>query len=150
MQPIHHLIQRGLARIRSSMKGKNADKLLLLPKVQDKTIYAILRLLKICATIAISFNQRILPLLCFRVIELTLTHGTSEAMPCSIALYGAILCRRGFGRAECEKYSELALILQDKLGYSDLSHITFLTFGTAFTLTKKLSTLIKPLKAGYY
>lgn len=86
------------------MKSKGADKLQQLPRCQDPEIIAILRLLNVLTTLSIAWNQRLLPLLCFRVIQLNLKHGMSDASPSAVAMYGALLGRMGFPLKEAGEY----------------------------------------------
>ncbi|KAL7541321.1 hypothetical protein ACHAXR_010809 [Thalassiosira sp. AJA248-18] len=138
----------GLVRTKYSMRSIDAGKWLQLPPIKDEQMIATLRMLNLLVHISISYNQRLLPLLCFRIVELSLAHGMSNEMPSAVALYGAILIRRGL--TESAKYGEIALTLQDKLMCKEnMANVTFLTYGTTFTRTKKLSDLLKPLRAGY-
>mmetsp|Transcript_25283 Transcript_25283/g.60782 ORF Transcript_25283/g.60782 Transcript_25283/m.60782 type:complete len:1028 (+) Transcript_25283:177-3260(+) len=144
---LHSLV--GLARIRCTMKGKGAEKLLQLPPLADKELISLLRLLHMCVNLSVLWNQNLLPLLCFRFVRLNLTHGMSEAMPSAVAVYGAILNRCGYPLSEAEKYGEIALDLEAAINGNCSSQVTFLTFGSTFTKMKKLSDCLKPLRAGF-
>ena len=90
---------------------------------------AILRLLHLCVTISIAWGQSLLPILCFRVIHINLTYGTSNSMPSAIALYAALLSRFG-SLTEADKWANAANALQDKLSSNvDCANITFFTYG---------------------
>mmetsp|Transcript_12829 Transcript_12829/g.27849 ORF Transcript_12829/g.27849 Transcript_12829/m.27849 type:complete len:527 (-) Transcript_12829:317-1897(-) len=127
----------GLAKTRCAMKGKSADKLLQLPPITDKRMIQTSRLLHLCVLISNSWNQKMLPLLCFRIVQLNLTHGMSKAMPSAMALYGAILSRFGYPQTEAAKYGGIALALTDKLECND----TMANVASTFTAIKKLSDL---------
>lgn len=111
-----------------------------------------------------------------RAIKLNLKHGYSKAMPCAIAMYGAILARTGLvtlteaGKWSLQinttlidllrssksaetftaKYGEIALALQDKHELNEhVAHVAHLAWGVLFSHTKKLSDCTKPLQAGF-
>ena len=97
--------------------------------LSDRKMIAILRLLHLCVTISISWGQSLLPILCFRVIHINLTYGTSSSMPSAIALYAALLSRFG-SLSEADKWATAANALQDKLSSNvDYANVTFYTYG---------------------
>ena len=85
------------------MKRKGADKLHQLEPISDAQIVATLRLLYMLVTLSIAWNQKLMPLICFRVIQLNLKHGYSKAMPNAVAMYGALLGRIGYSLSEAGK-----------------------------------------------
>jgi len=132
------------------MKRKGTERLLELSQITDERIIARLRLLRLIVTIAMIRNQKILPLLTFNLVQMNLTHGMSNSMPSSLAMYGTILGRFGYPNTEIEKYGKIALTLQDKLGCNDtFANLTLVTYGTIFTNFTKFSKCMKPLQAGY-
>jgi hypothetical protein len=141
----------GLAQTRKSMRGKTTDKLLQLPMLEDKAKIAALRLLNVLFMISISYDQKYLPFICFKLIQLNLKHGLSEFMPSALAVYGTILSRIGYPLAECAKYGEMALVLQEKLNANKehMASVTLFTYGTFFNRTKRIADCRKHLKAGY-
>ena len=97
--------------------------------LSDRKMIAILRLLHLCVTISIAWGQSLLPILCFRVIHINLTYGTSNSMPSAIALYAALLSRFG-SLTEADKWANAANALQDKLSsIVDCANVTFFTYG---------------------
>jgi len=97
--------------------------------LSDRKMIAILRLLHLCVTISIAWSQSLLPILCFRVIQINLTYGTSNSMPSAIALYAALLSRFG-SLTEADKWANAANALQDKLSSNvDCANVTFFTYG---------------------
>ena len=143
---------KGLAKTRYLINNLGVEKLLRLPPIKDKQIMAILRLLHQCVILTISFNQKLIPLVIFRIIELNLKHGMSKEYPMALALYGALLGRVGYSLSEAEKYLNIALVLQEEsklMSDENLAHLTFLTHGLTFTMTKKLPECLAPLRIGY-
>ena len=97
--------------------------------LSDRKMIAILRLLHLCVTISIAWRQSLSPILCFRVIQINLTYGTSNSMPSAIALYAALLSRFG-SLIEADKWATTANVLQDKLSSNvDCANVTFYTYG---------------------
>ena len=97
--------------------------------LSDRKMIAILRLLHLCVTLSIAWNQSLSPILCFRVIKINLTYGTSNSMPSAIALYAALLSRFG-SLLEADKWANAANSLQDKLSNNaDCANVTFYTYG---------------------
>eukprot|EP00581_Thalassiosira_minuscula_P032876 CAMPEP_0183766824 /NCGR_PEP_ID=MMETSP0739-20130205/11806_1 /TAXON_ID=385413 /ORGANISM="Thalassiosira miniscula, Strain CCMP1093" /LENGTH=633 /DNA_ID=CAMNT_0026005661 /DNA_START=1 /DNA_END=1899 /DNA_ORIENTATION=+ len=139
----------GFAWTRCSKRIKSAEKLLELPQISDKQIIATIRLIDLLVPIALGYLQALAPLLCFRVVKLNLAYGLSRSMPSAVALYGVILGRFGYPLTETAKYGEIALALQKELKCDVSAHVTLLTYGITFTLTKKLSDCITPIRSGY-
>lgn len=135
------------------MRNKGVDKLLQMPPVSDKRILLVIRILHFGVTASVSWNRKLLPLFCFRIVKLNMSHGQSEEWPTALALYGLVLSRVGYPLVEAEKYCIIALDMHKKLAGHDDSYymapLTMLTHGTTFTLTRKLSDCLAPLKAGY-
>ena len=97
--------------------------------LSDRKMIAILRLLHLCVTLSIAWNQSLSPILCFRVIKINLTYGTSNSMPSAIALYAALLSRFG-SLLEADKWANAANSLQDKLSNNvDCANVSFYTYG---------------------
>lgn len=89
----------------------------------------------------------------FKTIQLTLTHGTSSALPGAVASYGAILQRLGYSLPESIKYAQYALNLQDKREKlsphkDDISNLNWLTYGVTLTMIMKPSECIPELFLG--
>lgn len=93
-------MQIQLAFVQTRRSIRRTETWLNLNPITDKQMIATLRLINILVNIAVSFNQKIIALLCFRAIELSLAHGMSEVLPPMVALYGIFVGRRGFSLTE--------------------------------------------------
>ncbi|KAL7549174.1 hypothetical protein ACHAWF_012443 [Thalassiosira exigua] len=145
---VHSLL--GLVRTRRLMKAKGASALFQLPPIADREMAATRRLLSLVANIASTVDQRLIPLLILRSIQLNLKHGFSTITPGSVASYAFLLSRMGFPLTEAVKYGEIALKLQETHNQNEvIPSVTFNTYGLLFPLVKSLSDCVKPLRAGY-
>lgn len=94
-------------------------------------------------TLAVMASKRLLPLIAFRIVRLSLTHGVCKESPFGIAVYSLIL--GGFLRdtTGASRFGKLALKLADKFKARDeMARICFVLYTFVFIWTEPIQACI--------
>jgi len=144
-------IMGGFVQTYSSMKRKGGvAKLTELPLITDEEIVIALRILKLLIEFAFHWNQELLALLIFSVVDLNMVHGMSPGMPSALALYGAIISRLGLPIKEAYQYGEAALALQRTIRINIVCpYVTSFNHAGSFLFIKKFSDCLEALRSGW-
>lgn len=104
-----------MVRVRRLMRNQNETTLLEYPRMTNERMNATLRYLNQVALACAAIDSKLLPLVCFKIIEMNLKHGISPTMPTAIGWFGVITIRAGLPISEAAKYGRIAIRLQDAL-----------------------------------
>ena len=88
-------------------------------------------------------SKRLLPLIAFRIVRLSLTHGVCNESPFGIAVYSLILAGFLGDALGASRFGKLALKLADKFQARDqLARISFVLYGFVFIWTEPIQACI--------
>ncbi|MCP4134720.1 MAG: AAA family ATPase [bacterium] len=85
----------GLIKLNAALIGKNSETLLSLPLMKDPKMNDVIRLLAGIGGAAYWAEPNLLPLVVFKLIEITIKYGNSSESPYAYCAYGLILCTIG-------------------------------------------------------
>ena len=88
-------------------------------------------------------SKRLLPLIAFRIVRLSLTYGVCKESPFGIAIYSLILAGFLGDAAGASRFGKLALKLADKFKARDqMARISFVLYGFVFIWTEPIQACI--------
>jgi len=97
------------------MRNENETTLLEYPRMTNERMNATLRYLNQVAFVCAAMDSKLLPLVCFKIIEMNMKYGISPTMPTAIGWFGVMTIRAGLPVSEGARYARIALRLQDAL-----------------------------------
>lgn len=110
--PLHVLY--GFLKTRLAISGREIEEFSLLPEMTDQTTLAVMRILFCVAQATYYAMPRLLPLLVFRGVQLTLIYGIAPESSFWWALYGAIFCGKVGDLATGSRFGKLALTAAER------------------------------------
>lgn len=105
----------GLLRTRQALAGKSPEKILAQPEMTDAHALAVTEIMANLVAASYLSLPKLLPLLFFRQINLSLKHGISPDSATAYVGYGTILCAMGDFEGG-QRYANLALKLVERPG----------------------------------
>jgi predicted ATPase/class 3 adenylate cyclase len=107
-----------LVRMRLMMRGWSNERLLRLPRCEDRRIVEIQLILGELRNISYIVRPELFPLIVRKELELTLTYGLTPSAPVTIASYGVLLIMRG-DHVGSQRFGEVGLLLADRPEFRD-------------------------------
>ncbi len=103
----------GLLHTQLALRGKSIEQLADLPKMRDPQALAVLRILGGISAAVYYSRPSLLPLLVFKMVNLSVRYGNAAGSPYQYAAYGLILCT--IGRMEAGyRFGQLAMVIQGR------------------------------------
>ncbi len=97
------------------LAGRRIESLISLPEMTDPYRLATIRILSIVSSVASIIHSQLLPLLVFKMVNLSIKYGNSPESALAYADYGLILCGRMGDIETGTKFGQLALDLLHRL-----------------------------------
>ncbi|MCP4132041.1 MAG: AAA family ATPase [bacterium] len=139
----------GLIKTNLLLRGKDAGSLLKLPIMKDPSMRGGIRLLAAISSSAYWAQPDLLPLIIFKLMEITIQYGSSAESPYSYCGYGLILC--SIGKIEQGyKFGMLGLNLLERMNSKDQVPRTQLVMNGFIRHWKEhLEKSVEPLLTGF-
>ncbi|MCP4132038.1 MAG: SpoIIE family protein phosphatase [bacterium] len=111
-------IAAGFVKTSLLLSRKNTKKLLNLPMLKDPILHGEIRLLAAISTAAYMVLPELVPLIVFKLMDITIKYGNSTESPFSYCSYGMILCSLGKIDSGYE-FGKLGLDLLERMNAED-------------------------------
>ncbi len=109
----------GLIRLRYALRGRSVEALVDLPEMTDPVYLTITRILATVAAAAYAVVPELLPLIVFKLVDLSLRFGNGPSAPFGYSTLAIILCGPVGQTDEGYRFGKMSLELSDELGARD-------------------------------
>jgi histidine kinase len=141
------VVVSNVVRIKSTMKSRDASKLVIL---SDTKRIELMKILDKLATVFYMLKDDRMPLAIFRSLNWTMKYGHCDYSSCTFATTGMMLTGILNDFQGGSKYGEQALALMERSkSQATAARTTFCVYAFLFPWTKLLRSLLKPLLQGY-
>ncbi|NOT53998.1 MAG: AAA family ATPase, partial [Deltaproteobacteria bacterium] len=142
-------IVRGREETQQALAGKPIEELLYLPAMTDSYGLASMRVLSSTINLAFTTFPQLFPLIVFRMVNLSITHGNAPLSAQAYATYGITLCAAGDIEAGYQ-FGNLALHLVERLNARELkASVTYMVQTFIRHWKDHIRDTLPPLLAGY-
>jgi len=146
LRPSHALIQIEFMKTRRLLRGRSDENLLRLPTMRDTRKGAAMQLMNAVFSSVYLAKPMLGPLLCFRMIRLTLQHGLCAISSFAFTTYGMLLCGYSFDFKGGYRYGQLALKLLDRFAAKEwLPRVYAGVFGIIHGWNLPMESALEPL-----
>jgi histidine kinase len=128
------------------LQGESDEKILRMPNMRDSRTAAAMQLMNMVFSSAYMINPMLGPLVCLRMVRLTLQHGLCSISSFAFAIYGMLLCSFKFDFKGGYRYGQLALKVLDRFGAKEwLPRVYAGVFGFIHGWVLPMKTALEPL-----
>mmetsp|Transcript_30232 Transcript_30232/g.88410 ORF Transcript_30232/g.88410 Transcript_30232/m.88410 type:complete len:1730 (+) Transcript_30232:75-5264(+) len=133
-----------LTKTKMLLNGIQVDAISELEEMRDEQKIQAMRFLNRMGMIAyVMANKRLLPLIAFRIVRLSLTYGVCKESPFGIAVYSLILAGFLGDAGGASRFGKLALKLADMFEARDqMARICYVLYGFVFIWTEPIQACI--------
>jgi histidine kinase len=145
-RPSNARIRFELMKTTRLLRGESDEKIMRLPTMQDSRKGAAMQLMNMVFSCAFAAKPMLCPLLCLRMVNLTLVDGLCAVSSFAFATYGMLLCSYNFDFAGGYRYGQLALKLLDRFGAKEwLPRVYAGVYGFIHGWNRPMELAMKPL-----
>ena len=128
------------------LQGESDEKLLRMPNMRDSRTAASMQLMNMVFSSAYMTNPMLGPMVCLRMVRLTLQHGLCSISSVAFGIYGMLLCSFKFDFKGGYRYGQLALKVLDRFGAKEwLPRVYAGVFGFIHGWVLPMKTALEPL-----
>ena len=137
-------------RTRLALRGKSDGQLLRLPSMSDQRVLSAMQVMNIIFSGVLRNRPRLAPLVCMRMVRLSVSHGLCAPSSYGFALYGLLVCSYGRNANEGCRYGELALKLLHRFTTKEfIARVYFLVHGIVRLFQQPMQLSLMDLKRGF-
>ena len=148
--PTQPQVLLGLAKTKLILGNKKPEQLVNLPNMTDPNKLAAIRILSSAASAAYLCAPKLMPLLVFERVNLSVRHGNTALSAFAYAWYGLILCGIVMDIEAGYQFGQLALQLLERFNATDLRAKTvFMTYAFVTHWRDRITDTMSPLLTAY-
>ena len=140
----------GIIKLRAGLKSRTFDEIDRMPVMTDPSKLELMHMLDRSTLYCFFSRPKMVPLLVFKMVELTLRHGLCEYSPPAFANLGLILAGNLEDFRGAARIADYTVKMMEKVKCKNTKARTILLLNWAvFTWSRPLQTLLKPFLNGY-